>query len=133
MQVRPPPLPRCTAPVCSRVLTDCPVRVRRIADFSQLDAEERAGNALKKTVLEYAVRGHFMMSKNDKYGRHTTFYVPYKTLLRDLDNLPTELEVFEGNSRMHREAEEAEFYEESEEENRGEEGGEVQEDENESS
>ena len=39
------------------MLTDCPVRVRRIADFSQLDAEERAGNALKKTVLEYAVRG----------------------------------------------------------------------------
>ena len=46
------------------------MRVRRIADVSQLDAEERAGNALKKTVLEYAVRGHFMMSKNDKFGRH---------------------------------------------------------------
>ena len=109
------------------------MRVRRIADFSQLDAEERAGNALKKTVLEYAVRGHFMMSKNDKFGRHATFYVPYKTLLRDLDNLPTELEIFDGNLRMHREAEEADFYGESEEDNRGEEGGEVQEDENESS
>ena len=126
--MRPPPLPRCTAPVCSRVLTDCPVRVRRIADVSQLDAEERAGNALKKTVLEYAVRGHFMMSKNDKFGRHATFYVPYKTLLRDLDNLPTELEIFDGNLRMHREAEEAEFNEESEDENRGEEGDEGQED-----
>ena len=109
------------------------MRVRRIADFSQLDAEERAGNALKKTVLEYAVRGHFMMSKNDKYGRHTTYYVPYKTLLRDLDDLPTELEVFEGNLKMHRETEEAEFYGESEEENRGEEGGEAEEDEHQSS
>ena len=107
--------------------------MRRIADVSQLDAEERAGNALKKTVLEYAVRGHFMMSKQDKYGRHTTFYVPYKTLLRDLDNLPTELEVFEGNLKLHRDADEAEFYEESEGENRAEEGGEAEEDEHQSS
>ena len=110
------------------MLTDCLVRVRRIADVSQLDAEERAGNALKKTLLEYAVRGHFMMSKNDKFGRHATFYVPYKTLLRDLDNLPTELEIFEGNLRMHREVEDREFYGEIEEENRGEEGDEGQED-----
>ena len=115
------------------MLTDCPVRVRRIADFSQLDAEERAGNALKKTVLEYAVRGHFMMSKNDKYGRHTTYYVPYKTLLRDLEDLPTALEIFEGNLKMHRENEEAEFYGESAQETRGEEGGEAEEDEPENS
>ena len=107
----------------ARGLTDCCVRVRRIANVSQLDAEERAGNALKTTFLEYAVRGHFLMSK---YGKHTTFYVPYKTLLRDLVDLPTELEIFEGNMRLHREAEEGEFYEESEEGGRGEE---VQEDE----
>ena len=109
------------------------MRVRRIADFSQLDAEERAGNALKKTVLEYAVRGHFMMSKNDKYGRHTTYYVPYKTLLRDLEDLPTALEIFEGNLKMHRENEEAEFYGESAQETRGEEGGGAEEDEPENS
>jgi len=112
-------------PPCARSLTDCCVRVRRIANVSQLDAEERAGNALKTTVLEYAVRGHFLMSKQDKYGKHTTFYVPYKTLLRDLDDLPTELEIFEGNMRLLREAEEDELYEESEEGGRGEE---VQED-----
>ena len=104
------------------------MRVRRIADFSQLDAEERAGNALKKTVLEYAVRGHFMMSEQDKYGKHTTFYVPYKTLLRDLDDLPAELDIFEGNLRMHREAEDREFNEDIEDKNRGEEGDEGQED-----
>ena len=109
------------------------MRVRRIADFSQLDAEERAGNALKKTVLEYAVRGHFMMSKNDKYGRHTTYYVPYKTLLRDLEDLPTELEIYEGNLKLHRENEEAEFNGESAQEYRGEEGGEAEEDEPENS
>ena len=84
------------------------MRVRRIANVSQLDAEERAGNALRTTVLGYTVRGHFLMSKpwskQDKYGKqkHTTFYVPYKTLLRDLDDLPTELEVFDGNMRLHR-------------------------------
>ena len=127
--MRLPPLPCCAAPVCSRVLTDCPVRVRRIADVSQLDAEERAGNALKNTVLEYAVRGHFMISaKNDKFGRHATFYVPYKTLLRDLDDLPAELDIFEGNLRMHRESEDREFNEDIEDENRGEEGDEGQED-----
>ena len=65
-----------------------------------------------------------MMSEQDKYGKHTTFYVPYKTLLRDLDDLPAELEIFEGNLRMHREAEDREFYEEIEEENGGEEGDE---------
>ena len=104
------------------------MRVRRTANVSQLDAEERAGNALKNTVLEYAVRGHFMMSEQDKYGKHTTFYVPYKTLLRDLDDLPAELDIFEGNLRMHREAEDREFNEDIEDENRGEEGDEGQED-----
>ena len=69
-----------------------------------------------------------MMSKNDKYGRHTTYYVPYKTLLRDLDDLPGELDIFEGNLRMHREAEDREFNEDIESENRGEEGEEGQED-----
>ena len=104
------------------------MRVRRIAHVSQLDAEERAGNALKNTVLEYAVRGHFMMSEQDKYGKHTTFYVPYKTLLRDLDDLPAELDIFEDNLRMHREAEDREFNEDIEDENGGEEGDEGQED-----
>ena len=119
---------RCACPlahVCRADRLLC-ARARRIVDISQLDAEERAGNALKTTVLEYAVRGHFLMSKQDKYGKHTTYFVPYKTLLRDLDHLPTELEIFEGNMRLHREAEEGEFYEESEEGGRGEE---VQEDE----
>ena len=115
-------------PLCARVLTDCPVRVRRIANVSQLDAEERAGNALKNTVLEYAVRGHFMMSNLDKYGKHTTFYVPYKTLLRDLNDLPAELDIFEDNLRMHRESEDREFNEDIESENLGEEGEEGQED-----
>ena len=45
-----------------------------------------------------------------------------------MDDLPAELEIFEGNLRMHREAEDREFYEEIEEENRGEEGDEGQED-----
>ena len=89
--------------------------MHRIANISQLDAEERAGNALKKPELEYAVRGHFLMSKHDKYGRHATFYVPYHTMMRDLDDLPAELEIFEGNIALHRENVENLFGEESEE------------------
>ena len=68
---------RCACPlahVCRADRLLC-ARARRIVDISQLDAEERAGNPLKNTVLEYAVRGHFLMSKNDKYGKHTTLYV----------------------------------------------------------
>ena len=42
--------------------------MHRIANISQLDAEERAGKALKKTELEYAVRGHFLMSKHQCWG-----------------------------------------------------------------
>ena len=115
------------SPPCRvNALTDCFVRVGRIANISQLDAEERAGNPLKSTVLEYAVRGHFLMSKTDQYGQHTTYYVPHKTMLRDLDNLPTELEIFEGNVALHRQMEEGEFGEEGEdgEEGEGEEWGE---------
>ena len=99
------------------------MRVHRIANISQLDAEERAGNALKKTELEYAVCGHFLMSKHDKYGRHATFYVPYKKMMCDLDDLPTELEIFEGNIALHRQnVEENLFGEESEESEGGGEG-----------
>ena len=114
-------------PPRARTLTDCCVRVRRIANVSQLDAEERAGNALKTTVLEYAVRGHFLMSKNDKYGKHTTLYVPYVTMMRDLDDLPAELEIFEGNVALHRQDNEDELNEAGEAGVEGEEGEEDEE------
>ena len=78
------------------------------------------------TTPARAALRNFLMSKTDQYGQHTTYYVPHKTMLRDLDNLPTELEIFEGNVALHRQMEEGEFGEEGEEgeEGEGEEWGE---------
>ena len=120
---------RCACPlahVCRADRLLC-ARAHRIVDISQLDAEERAGNPLTNTVLEYAVRGHFLMSKNDKYGKHTTLYVPYVTMMRDLDDLPAELEIFEGNVALHRQDNEDELNEAGEAGVEGEEGEEDEE------
>ena len=66
--------------------------------------------------------GLFSEDKVVQIGSGRIFAQIAQCVLRDLVDLPTELEIFEGNMRLHRENEEDEVYEESEEGGRGEEG-----------
>ena len=94
----------------------CPglvARARRYARIADLDAEERIGNPLRQMRVEYAVRGKFLMSEKDKFGRHATYCVFYKTMLRDVPNeVQEEIEVFEGDMVAFRNEEEGEEGEE---------------------
>lgn len=91
----------------------------RRARITDLSPEERAGNTIRDYRLEYAISGHFWMSKTDKIGTNTTLWVPYKTLLRDVgEDIDGEIDIYEGDIAMLREEETGEFEEEE-----GEEGG----------
>ena len=81
--------------------------MRRYANIADLDSEERVGNKLRNIIVEYAVRGKFLMSETDEFGRHATFYVPYRTMLRDVpDEVEQEIDIFEGNMACFRANEE---------------------------
>ena len=85
----------------------------RYANIANLDPEERAGNKLRNITVEYAVRGKFLMSAKDKFGRHATYWVFYKTMLRDVpDEVQEEIEIFEGDMAAFRNEEEGEEGEE---------------------
>ena len=112
-----PSLPSCCA------LTVCVARARRYARIADLDAEERVGNPLRQIRVEYAVRGKFLMSAKDKFGRHATYWVFYKTMLRDVpDEVQEEIEIFQGDMAAFRDHEEREVGEEGD----GEEGDDEQ-------
>ena len=71
---------------------------------------------MRQIQVEYAVRGHFLMSNEDKFGRNFTYYVPYKTMLRDVpDEVEEEISIFEGNVACFRENEEEESESDGEE------------------
>ena len=59
------------------------------------------------------MRGKFLMSAKDKFGRHATYWVLYKTMLRDVpDEVQEEIEIFEGDLADFRAEEEREVGEE---------------------
>ena len=80
----------------------------RYANISKMSAEERA-NKLPKFVSEYLVRGKFFRSKKDKEGVVTSYWVAYATLLRDVEEVDGEIEIFEGNMSACREEEREEW------------------------
>ena len=80
----------------------------RYANISKMSAEERA-NQLPKFVSEYLVRGKIFRSKNDKEGVVTSYWVPYATLLRDVEGVDESIEIFEGNMAACREEEREEW------------------------
>ena len=98
-------------------LTVCVARARRYARIADLDAEERIGNPLRQIRVEYAVRGKFLMSAKDKFGRHATYWVFYKTMLRDVpDEVQEEIEIFQGDLAAFHAEEEREVGEEGDRE-----------------
>ena len=66
-------------------------------------------------MITHECSGHYYMSETDKIGRHTTLWVPYKTLLRDVEDIEAEIQIYEGDVAQLREHEMEEFEEEGEE------------------
>ena len=83
-----------------------------------MTGEQRA-NKLKEFVSEYLVRGKFFRSAEDEEGMVTSFWVKYTTLLEDLEDPEEDIEIFEGNAAMYREAQREEWEKDALEEEEG--------------